>query len=61
MNALLGKPKKMGPPPGMVTRDDAAVAAARDDILRRRKGSGADAVTGPRGAEAGSGAATLLG
>jgi hypothetical protein len=46
------------PPP---TRDDAADLAARQDELRRRRGSAADIVTGPAGAEAAKGAATLLG
>lgn len=59
---LLGlKMKKPPPAPAMPTRDDAADAAARQDELRRRRGSGADQVTGPSGAEAGKGAATLLG
>lgn len=61
MKALFGKPKKPGPPPGMVTIDTARDNASRMDELRRRQGSGADIVTGPTGAEAGSGAATLLG
>lgn len=59
---LLGlKPKKPGAMPKPATRDEAADAAARDDELRRRIGSRADQVTGQTGAEAGKGAATLLG
>jgi hypothetical protein len=56
----LKTPHVPGPTP-MPTRDDAADLAAREDQLRRRKGSAADQITGPKGAEAGSGAATLLG
>lgn len=59
---LLGlKTPKIPATPAPPTRDDAADIAARQDALRKRKGSMADQVTGAAGAEAGSGAATLLG
>lgn len=59
---LLGlKMKKPPAAQGPVTRDDAREAADRTDDLRRRRGALADQVTGPKGAEAGNGAATLLG
>lgn len=61
MKALGLKAAKLPPSPAMPTRDDAADLAAQQDALRRRKGSGADRITGPAGAEAASGAATLLG
>lgn len=59
---LLGlKPKKPPPMPKPATRDDATAAADRDRELAMRMGSRADQVTGQTGAEAGKGAATLLG
>jgi hypothetical protein len=54
VGGLIGKPKapKL---PGMTpvaTRDDAADAQARDDEIRRRRGSAANMLLGPQGAEA---------
>jgi hypothetical protein len=52
---------KPQPPTPPITRDDAATAAARADELRKRKGSGADIITGQGGAEAGAGGKVMLG
>jgi hypothetical protein len=47
--AKKSKPKMLPKP---ATRDDAAAAIEQEDELRRRRGSAADILTGPRGAEA---------
>lgn len=47
-------PKIPGAQP-TATRDDAADAVARDDELRRRRGSAANLLLGPSGAEAQAG------
>ena len=47
--------KKPADPPSPLpipTRDDAAAATQRDDELRRRRGTAADQLLGPAGAEA---------
>lgn len=47
-------PKLPGATP-VATRDDAADAQARDDEIRRRRGSAANMLLGPQGAEADAG------
>ena len=47
--------------PPAPTRDDAQTAAAAQDALRARRGSAADMLTGPSGAEAGATGKTMLG
>lgn len=58
---LIPKTPKALPPPAAVTRDDARDAAAKEEELRKRRGSGADIVTGSGGAEAGATGKTSLG
>ena len=49
--AMRKTPKPLAPQP-VATRDDAAAATQVDDALRRRRGSAADMLLGPAGAEA---------
>lgn len=49
-----GKKKKLIQP-RPVTRDDEIARVEADDELRRRRGAGADMITGTRGAEAAAG------
>ncbi|ARS27622.1 hypothetical protein [Sphingomonas sp. KC8] len=50
---IVGKPKAAQPiSQRPVTRDDAAAQMQADDDLRRRRGAGANLLTGPSGAEA---------
>lgn len=53
----LKKPKSPSAPPA-ISRNDAAMAAARSDEFRRRRGAGANEITG--GAEASSGGGKSL-
>lgn len=64
---LFSKPKKAAvtPPPTIdmprgITRNDAVDAAMRDDERRRRRGMGANLLTGPMGAEASTAGGKML-
>lgn len=52
---------KPAPAQKPISRDEARDAALREDELRRRRGSGADQVTGTGGVEAGATGRTQLG
>lgn len=58
---LLGKPKSAPAAPAAATRDDAQDMANREDLMRRRKGSAADILTGIGGAEGGGGGKFVAG
>lgn len=64
-STLLKKPKTATPAqsivaPRPITRNDAVDARMRDDELRRRRGVGANILTGPSGAEAQSAGGKFL-
>jgi hypothetical protein len=55
----LSSPKRPAPVP-IVSRDDAAIAADVERDLRKRRGSAADMLLGPMGAEAPTTPAKIL-
>lgn len=61
MIGLIPKTPKAPTPSKPVTMDEARDAASAEDELRRRKGGGADMLTGARGAEAGTTGKVKLG